>query len=96
MVECTLSRVVRIFSLSRPGGGLFGRPITRESLGRFLFGGVFFRTVNFAAGVRPCGNSILRDIFSSSEAPALNPGHCLLSVSVGRSLLFTIQSIALA
>ena len=31
--------------VSRPGGGLFGRPITRESLGRFLFGGVF-RNVN--------------------------------------------------
>ena len=31
------------FYLSRPGGGLFGRPKTRESSGRFLFVGHFSR-----------------------------------------------------
>ena len=28
--------------MSRPGGGLFGRPVTRESSGRFLILGTFF------------------------------------------------------
>jgi len=30
-------------SLSSSGGGLFGRPMTRKSLGRFLFGEMFPR-----------------------------------------------------
>ena len=40
--------------VSRPGGGLFGRPITRESLGRFLFGAVFRSVTRWAcAGFPP-------------------------------------------
>ena len=37
--------------LSRPGGGLFGRPKTRESSGRFLFLGHFPRPSRFHSGL---------------------------------------------
>jgi len=40
-VEFTASRKNLILSVSSSGGGLFGRPVTRKSSGRFLFGGQF-------------------------------------------------------
>jgi hypothetical protein len=46
-VEFTLRRMGRIFSVSRPGGGLFGRPKTRKSSGRFLFVGIFAEALNY-------------------------------------------------
>jgi hypothetical protein len=38
-VQCTGPRERRIFGLSSSGGGLFGRPVTLRSLGRFLIFG---------------------------------------------------------
>jgi hypothetical protein len=42
-VQCTGPRERRIFGLSSSGGGLFGRPVTLRSLGRFLIFGRQFR-----------------------------------------------------
>jgi hypothetical protein len=36
-VQCTWPRERRMFGLSSSVGGLFGRPVTLRSLGRFLF-----------------------------------------------------------
>jgi hypothetical protein len=75
-VECTLLRLGRIFSVSRPGGGLFGRPTTRESLGRFLFVGVF-SAVLIPRRERPAHAGVTRSQTSFCErwrfALATNP-----------------------
>ena len=76
-VECTYFWPGRIFSVSRPGGGLFGRPITRESLGRFLFGGVFSAgSFVLTAAFRwsdPTSNSSCRDLACPRTSGALAP-----------------------
>jgi hypothetical protein len=42
-VGFTAKRRKSTLCLSSSGGGLFGRPVTREGLGRFLILGAFFR-----------------------------------------------------
>jgi hypothetical protein len=80
-VEFTLRRMGRIFSVSRPGGGLFGRPITRESLGRFLFVGFFFAISIRAPTFCPCRKIHLdrRLVFPEPKPGSGDPrpSHCL-------------------
>jgi len=65
-VECTPLRLGRIFSVSRPGGGLFGRPTTRESLGRFLIVGVF-SAVLIPRRERPAHAGVTRSHVGTAE-----------------------------